>query len=147
MTKKAAFLLAVTLAGCASVPGVASQDAIPPRVAIERAAALAPGAFPGTFLMRVQASGRQDGMLYLNSETDYRDQRNLSIEVAPVAQAQLELRLGAPADVALRGRVIRVDGAARRVRIAFLANGRATDKYYYQTHVAVRRGDQLLSVD
>jgi hypothetical protein len=143
----AVFILATALTGCATGPAVSSRDGIPPSVAIERAAALAPGEFPGTFIMRVQGTGRQDGNLYLNSEVDYRDQRNLSIAITPVAQAQLELRLGAPAEVALRGRVVRVDGAARRVRIAFFADGRATDKYYYQTHVVVRRGDQLLAVD
>lgn len=147
MTKLAMFLLATALSGCAIGPAASFRDAIPPSVAIERAAALAPGEFPGTFVMRVQGSGRQHGNLYLNSEIDYRDQRNLSIEIQPVAQAQLELRLGAPAEVALRGRIVRIDGAARRVRIAFIADGRVTDKYYYQTHVVVRRGDQLLTVD
>jgi hypothetical protein len=118
-----------------------------PMEAIERAAALAPGAYPGVFVMTVRASGRQGSSLYLNSESDYRDPRNLSLEVRPVAQAQLESRLGASAETALRGRTIRVDGAARRVRIDFTADGRPTGKYYYQTHVVVERGEQLLSVD
>ena len=50
-------------------------------------------------------------------------------------------------DTALQGRTIRVDGEARRVRIDFLAGGRPTGKYYYQTHVVIERGEQLRSVD
>ena len=137
--------LLAALAGCAT-PQI-SRGAVVPMVAIERAAALAPGAYPGVFVMTVRASGRQGSSLYLNSESDYRDPRNLSLEVRPVAQAQLESRLGASAETALRGRTIRVDGEARRVRINFTANGRPTGKYYYQTHVVVERGEQLLSVD
>ncbi len=140
-----------TLAVLASLTGCAtphiSRDAVMPMEAIERAAALAPGAYPGVFVMTVRASGRQGSSLYLNSESDYRDPRNLSLEVRPVAQAQLESRLGASPEIALRGRTIRVDGEARRVRIDFTADGRPTGKYYYQTHVVVERGEQLLSVD
>ena len=136
---------AVVLAGCAT--SQVSRDAIAPMVAIERAAGLAPGAYPGIFVMTVRASGRQGPNLYLNSENDYRDPRNLSFEVRPIAQAQLENRLGAPVETALQGRTIRVDGEARRVRINFTADGRPTGKYYYQTHVVIERGDQLLSVD
>jgi len=122
-------------------------DAIPPMLAIERAAGLAPGGYPGTFVMTVRASGRQGSSLYLNSESDYRDPRNLSLEVRPVAQAQLESRLGAPAETVLQGRTIQVDGEARRVRIDFTVGGRPTGKYYYQTHVVIERGEQLRSVD
>ncbi|SFO26096.1 hypothetical protein [Sphingomonas sp. OK281] len=136
---------AVALAGCAT-PQV-SRDAIGPMVAIERAAGLAPGGYPGIFVMTVRASGTQGSSLYLNSERDYRDPRNLSLEVRPIAQAQLEARLGAPAGTALQGRTIRVDGEARRVRIDFTTDGRPTGKYYYQTHVVIARGEQLLSVD
>lgn len=143
--KAVALVAVLALAGCAT-PQV-SRDAIPPMLAIERAAGLAPGAYPGVFVMTVRASGRQGASLYFNSESDYRDPRNLSFEVRPVAQAQLEARLGAPAETVLQGRTIRVDGEARRVRIDFTADGRPTGKYYYQTHVVIERGEQLLSVD
>jgi hypothetical protein len=135
----------LSLAGCATVP--VSRDAVGPMVAIERAAALAPGAYPGVFILTVRASGRQHANLYLNSETDYRDPRNVSLEVLPVAQAQLESRLGAPAEIALQGRTIHVDGEARRVRIDFSTDGRPTGKYYYQTHIVIARGEQLLAID
>ncbi|MEG3169870.1 hypothetical protein U1737_16890 [Sphingomonas sp. LB3N6] len=140
-----ALAVLAALAGCAT-PQI-SRDAVVPMVAIERAAALAPGAYPGVFVMTVRASGRQGSSLYLNSESDYRDPRNLSLEVRPIAQAQLESRLGTPVDTALQGRTIHVDGEARRVRINFTYDGRPTGKYYYQTHVVIERGEQLLSVD
>ncbi len=143
--KAVALVAVLALAGCAT--SQVSRDAIPPMLAIERAAGLAPGAYPGVFVMTVRASGRQGASLYLNSESDYRDPRNLSFEVRPIAQVQLEARLGAPAETVLQGRTIRVDGEARRVRIDFTADGRPTGKYYYQTHVVIERGEQLLSVD
>ena len=143
--KSAALLGVLALAGCATARS--QSDAIPPMLAIERAAGLAPGGYPGTFVMTVRASGRQGSSLYLNSESDYRDPRNLSLEVRPVAQAQLESRLGAPAETVLQGRTIQGDGEARRVRIDFTVGGRPTGKYYYQTHVVIERGEQLRSVD
>lgn len=141
----AALASALALAACATPQP--SRDAIPAMVAIERAAALAPGSYPGLFTLTVRASGRQDGHLYLNSELDYRDQRNISLEIAPVAQGQLEMQLGAPVETALQGRRIEIAGEARRVRINFLADGRPTGKYYYQTHIFIARGNQLRSVD
>ena len=53
------------------------------------AADKAPDRVPGVFVLNVQASGRSNGDLYLNSETDYRDQRNLSIRILPKAQDEL----------------------------------------------------------
>jgi len=143
--RNVALVAALGLGACATPQP--SRDALPAMVAIERAAALAPGAYPGLFVLTVRASGRQDGHLYLNSETDYRDQRNVSLEIAPVAQGQLEMRLGAPVETALQGRRIEIEGEARRVRIDFLTGGRPTGKYYYQTQIFIARGDQLRSVD
>ena len=147
MTARTTALVAALLGLAACATPQPSRDAIPAMVAIERAAAFAPGGYPGLFALTVRAWGRQDGRLYLNSETDYRDPRNISLEIAPVAQGQLEMRLGAPVETALQGRRIEVAGEARRVRINFLADGRPTGKYYYQTQIFIARGDQLRSVD
>ena len=135
----------LALAGCqagAHRP-IAAAGTIAPFEAIQAAAAAAPGRVPGVFEMRVVASGRQSGNIYLNSEKDYRDQRNLTIAIHPSAFAALHSRFGGDPDDALAGRVIRVKGAARRAQILFLENGRPTGKYYYQTHVDVIRGDQI----
>ena len=93
--------------------------------------------------MRVRAVGRRDGNIYLNSEQDYRDQRNLTVTIRPSAINALAERFGEQADRFLIGRRIVVDGEARRVRIDFTYNGQPTGKYYYQTHVDVREASQL----
>jgi hypothetical protein len=98
---------------------------------------------PGAFALHVQAAGRANGNVYLNSELDYRDQRNLSIALQPLAIADLEKRFGQPPDQFFIGKDIVVGGAARRVKIFFVADGSPTDKYYYQTHVVVYDANQI----
>ncbi len=134
---------------------VAAQDAagaapsFTPRAAIVAAADAADSAAPGARFVRgvfelpVRATGRQDGRLYVNSERDYRDQRNLTIAIEPAAEAGLRERLGGDPAEALVGRRLRVTGAAQRVTIRFSCADGPSDKYYYQTHVRVFRADQV----
>lgn len=133
------------LGGCAAVrPCIPPAAAIiAPAEAIQYAAASAPAGVSGIFELQVQATGRQDGNLYLNSETDYRDQRNLSIAVHPAAIRTLAAQLGQDPALALQGKRLRVMGKALRVPIYLAANGRTTDKYYYQTHVNVTDAAQI----
>ena len=139
-----AILLTAILAGCAQTQNSASEGKlISPPQAVFMAATAAPEMVPGDFALQVRAAGRADGNVYLNSELDYRDQRNLSIAIAPLAQADLEKRYGQPPDQFFSGKAIVVHGAARRVKIFFLADGLPTDKYYYQTHVAVYDASQI----
>ena len=142
-------LLAAVAAGCsaAAPEPVSTAGAITPREAIVAAADAAPAGIDALFALRVQAAGRNGGRVYLNSERDYRDQRNLTINVAPDAASALRHRYGAPPDRFFVGRTIRVRGTARRVRIDFVTDGRPSGRYYYQTHVAVTDPDQISLVD
>lgn len=80
-----------TLAACQSVEApTASTDALTPEQAIHRAAEAAPSGVPGIYAMRVQATGRRGDRIFLNSELDYRDQRNLSIALLPQAWKAFE---------------------------------------------------------
>lgn len=143
-----AAFFAVILAGCAGPQPLSRTDHsnsswITPQQAVMSAAEAAPGGVDGTFAMTVRATGVRNGQTYLNSELDYRDQRNLTVAMSPQAARELAQQLGAPPSVGLRGEEILVRGTARRTRIHFFANGRATDKYYYQTHVDVTDADQI----
>ena len=102
----------------------------------------APRGVSGVFALTVQAAARP-GPLYLNSERDYRDQRDLTIVVLPAAAKALAERLHGEPERVLRGRRILVAGWARRVRIDFIADGRPSGKYYYQTHVVVTDAAQI----
>ena len=141
------FLLMVVacmgLAGCAHVGR--SSTWVDPSMAVQLAAAAGPQrGVDGVFALTVRASGNADGRLYLNSQSDYRDPRNLSISIGPDALQELVAQYGSDPGAALKGRAILVRGTARLVRIGFVADGRrVSDKYYYQTHVRVDDATQL----
>jgi hypothetical protein len=130
-------------------PPVAQQAVrITPRQAVMAAADVAPNGVGGIFAMRVSATGRAGERVYLNSEADYRDQRNLTINIAPEAARALARRHEAQLDVVFRGHRIEVQGVAQRTRIDFLnSRRRPTGLYYYQTQVAVDDADQIRIVD
>lgn len=136
------FLALVFVAGCTSVPLVTTQSWIDPGQAVLRAAGSPRLGVTGVFALTGRGTGRTNN-IHLNSEVDYRDPRNLSISVTREAAAQLEEALGAPPEVALRGRRILVSGTARRTRIDFMIDGKPSGKYYYQTHVRVTDASQL----
>lgn len=151
MKALSAALIAISLlTACSSDPyvdarplhGIAAQDAV------QMAAGSAPRGVMGVFKLHVRATGEQDGRLYLNSEEDYRDQRNVAIEIPPAAAKQLSEQLGADPLVALKDKDLLVAGVAQRVTIYFYDNdGRRTDKYYYQTHVRVYNPQQIVIRD
>jgi hypothetical protein len=118
-------------------------EPIAPMQAIFLAASAAPKGIPGTFRLHIQSAGRQDGNIYLDSEVDYRDQRNLCIAVFPTAAEGFRKEYGDYPDKLLVGKSILVKGQAIRVRIDFTYNGQVTGKYYYQTHVDVISIDQI----
>lgn len=142
-------LLSAVLSGCAAAPSPGARGdaavAAPftPMQAVMMAAEAAPKGVDGVFELEVRGSGRDRFASYLNSEADYRDQRNLTIALSPAATQGLRGRLGADPVDALRGRRILVTGTARRVRVDFLGNGVPTGKYYYQTHVVVDDAAQI----
>ena len=137
-----AFLAVALLAGCASPREHVSSPLIDPGQAVLRAAAAPNRGITGVFALTVRGTGRTK-IVHLNSEADYRDPRNLSIAVVPAAAAELERILGSRPEKALKGKRILVSGTAKRTRIDFIVHGRATGKYYYQTHVKVTDASQI----
>jgi hypothetical protein len=135
----------ISLAACSAAAAQAADPGvgIAPREAIVAAADAAPRGVSGEFALVVRATGRERGRVYLNSERDYRDQRNLTVNIDRRAAEALERRYGAPAHLFFENKAIRVRGVVRRVRIDFLWQGRPTGKYYYQTHVLVADPDQI----
>lgn len=130
------------LAGCAW-PGAPRKGTwIDPSMAVQLAAAAQGRQVEGVFAFRVRAADFAD-RLFLNSEADYRDQRNLTVAIdAPAAAAWLQ-QLGLEDAGQLVGRRVQVQGGARRVRIDFTIGTRPSGKYYYQTQVWVSDPAQL----
>jgi hypothetical protein len=131
------------ICGCSSSPDKPGNGSITPTQAILSAADSAPAGVRGTFEMEVRRVGRQDGNIYLDSELDYRDQRNLVIAVHPIAANRLHDSFGQDIDAVALGKRIKVYGEARRTKIVFSVDGRPTGDYYYQTHVDVWDAGQL----
>lgn len=116
------------------------------RDAVFKAADAAPAGITGRFRMTIQAAGHQDGHVYLNTELDYRDQRNLSVDLCPMALDSMKAKFGDDLEHEFLGKEIEVRGMAHRVKITFLADGQPTDKYYYQTHLFVCSANQVALV-
>ena len=129
-------------------PTPATAPALPmtARDAVFKAADAAPAGIAGRFRVTIQAAGHQDGHVYLNTEMDYRDQRNLSVDICPEALDGMKAKFGDNLEGAFIGKEIEVKGIAHRVKITFLADGKPTDKYYYQTHVLVCSANQVALV-
>ena len=94
--------------------------------------------------MTVKATDSEHGKVFLNSETDYRDQRNVTVVISAEAARALEEKFGEAIEAACINKSILVRGAARRVTIHFTANGVRSDKYYYQTHIDVINANQIM---
>ncbi len=135
-------MLLLMLAGCGTVP-VDSRGWITPADAVRAVNESPSQPLRGEFVLTVRAIGSQGERTFLNSETDYRNQNNLTIAMRTSTATALEKRLGvALAD--LKGRRIVVLGEARRVRIGlFDDRKRPTGKYYFQTHVPVDSPTQV----
>ncbi len=139
-----AVMVSLMTAGSIAQPSTQETTILGPRAAIVAAADAAPAAIRATFELRVQRAERVGRRLYLNSERDYRDQRNLTIRIEHAAMRELAARYGESPERHLYGREILVRGSARRTRIDFTDNrGHPTGLYYYQTHVAVDDADQI----
>jgi hypothetical protein len=133
--------LSLLLYGCAVAPAHIVE--LTPQQAVFGAAEHPDEGIAGTFKFEVRGGGRQLAWLYINSETDYRDQRCLTVRFPPGLAQAFEEQLKADPVVALQGKTIRVTGVARRTTIWFFSHGRQTNKYYYQTHIPITNLDQI----
>lgn len=135
-----ALSLSVFVASCALAPQSSSGDIEPSAAVI----AAADHPITGVFRLQVRGAGRRDQRLFLNSESDYRDQRCLTVAIPDAIAAKLAAKLGGDPAVLLKGKVIRVKGEAKRVTIhLFEHDGTPMKEYYFQTHVRIGDIDQI----
>ena len=138
--------LLILLAACSRQPEAFNYPpgVIFPTEAIPRAAYSAPKGVSGLFYVYVRTAAEDGGRIYLNTEDDYRDQRNLSVALSNDVAVELAEQYGRSAQTALLGKRLLVRGTARRVRIDVVDDaGNSSGKYYYQTHIAVNDKAQI----
>ena len=131
--------LALLLSGCAATQMPTQlTDTMP---VIKHAAAA--GGIQGEFILPVKATGSRRNRVFLNTEADYRDQRNITIALSPEVARLIEQQHGKSAQEFFLNKTIKVKGTAKRVKITFFWEGKPTEKYYYQTHIRVNSPEQL----
>jgi hypothetical protein len=108
-------------------PGYAERI-FSPREAVEAAADSEGKPVRGIFDLRVKATGATAHHVYLNSERDYRDQRNLSIAISRGVAAQIARRKGTTGHRFFENQSVRVYGAVQRVRGRLPGSERPSDR-------------------
>jgi hypothetical protein len=110
---------------------------------IEQTAEVAPEGIDGDFVLTVKAAGKRGQVVYLNTELDYRDRRNITIALSPRLTSYIQSQYGVPAQEYYINKVIQVTGTARQVKIGFFSKGELTEKYYFQTHIRISSPTQI----
>ncbi|MGJ8680301.1 hypothetical protein [Paraglaciecola sp.] len=129
-------------AGSSTTSGLKTSDTMQ---IIRSAADSAPDGVQGIYSLTIQATGSQKGdrRIFLNTELDYRDQRNITIALSDKTIRELISETQqSPMDF-FKGKTIQVIGEAQRTKIYFVTMGRRTSKYYYQTHIKVTDASQI----
>ncbi len=137
--------MVILISACTTAP-TTSKGWIEPIDAIRAANEDPAYGIRGEFIITVKALDSYPERSFLNSERDYRDQRNLTVRMPTSMVPKLEKRLGVKFQE-LKNRRLLVLGVAKRVRIDFIDDGRPTGKYYYQTQVQVDSPTQIRFVE
>jgi len=110
---------------------------------IEQTEAMAPKGLKGEFLLTIKNSGKQSSNIYLNTQEDYRDRRNISITLLPSFQQAFNAKYRTDLRRFYENKTVRVKGEAKRVKIWFYTQGKQAEKYYFQTHIIVSDLNQI----
>jgi hypothetical protein len=118
---------------------------VTPETAVMTAAEKDRNGYKARFGMTVRATGESRGWLFLNSQDDYRDPRNLSVKLSKRAQYSLQEQLRIDdLDSFFKGKTIVVDGVARATKIRIYDDKRQwTGEHYFQTQIRVDRAGQI----
>lgn len=137
-------LSVIVLSACSSTPKIiSSSGATDVMSLIQQASESAPKGIKGTFQLFIKATGIKRNIVYLNTELDYRDRRNITIALHPKLVNAFIAKYGVSPEEYFINKNIQVKGEAKQVKIWLISDGRRTDKYYYQIHIRVISIDQL----
>lgn len=137
-------LLLLMLSGCSSTQDVARKQSSTNIIQlIEKAKRKYPEEIRGTFQIPIKATGSQGGIIYLNSDLDYRDPKSVAVALLPSTIEPFTNAYGSSPDLYFLNKTIEVIGKVKRVKIYMYKNGKRTKKYYFQTHIKVTNIEQV----
>jgi hypothetical protein len=137
-------LSVLVLSACSTTSEVISTPGLTDAMRlIEKTEINAPNGVKGSFQFQIKAAGQQRNNIYLNTELDYRDRRNITISLHPKTVIDFTKKYGSSPKVFLINKNIEVMGKAKRMKIWFFSNGKKTEKYYFQTHIRVTSINQI----
>jgi len=110
---------------------------------IEKTEAIAPKGLKGEFLLTIKNSGKQSTRIFLNTQEDYRDRRNITVTLLPSFQQAFKAKYGEDIRSYYEEKTLRVKGEAKRMKVWFFSAGKRSQKYYFQTHIAVSDLNQI----
>lgn len=126
------------LGACSSTPESQPRPTLTNVMAlIEESEASAPNGVAGTFTLKIKTVGKHQGYVYLNTEEDYRDRRNVAVRLNQQTMNEVLNSINDSPEQSLVGKIVVVTGQAKRIRIDFIHEGRTTSFYYYQTHIDI----------
>lgn len=134
----------VILSACSSTPEAPLQtEATDIIQLIEQAKRRYPEPIRGTFQIPIKASGSQNGMVFLNSNLDYREPTNITLAIAPSTIESFINTYKRSPDIYFKNKTLEVTGKVERVKIYMYKEGKRTKKYYFQTHIRIKSTDQI----
>lgn len=137
-------LSVLILSACSSTSEISSSSKPTDIIQlIEKAKRRFPEGVQGTFQIPIKASGNVGGITYLNSNIDYRDPKNLTIEITPSIIELFTKTYGTPPVSYFVDKIIEVKGKVERIKISKWINGSRSKKHYYQTHIIVTTLNQI----
>lgn len=128
----------LVLGGCASTSSSTTTDGTgfsDTMEIIRTASAQAPAVVTGDYTLFVKAIGQKRGAVFLNTELDYRDQRNVTIVVPKWMLPKMGIENFHAIEAKFLHQAIRVHGDAMRTKIYLMNGDEPSDTYYYQTHI------------
>lgn len=137
-------LSVLILSACSSTAEVTSKSEVTDIIQlIEQAKRRFPEGVIGTFQIAIKATGSQNGIVYLNSNLDYREPTNITLALAPSTIKEFSDTYNASPGSYFKNKTIEVTGKVERIKIYLYKNGKVTKKYYFQTHIRVTAIDQI----
>jgi len=132
------------LSACSSTSEVASKSEATDIIQlIEKAKRRFPEPVRGTFQIPIKATGIKNGVVYLNSNLDYREPTNITLALAPSTIEKFTNYYNSSPDLYFKNKTLEVTGKVDRIKIYMYKNGKRTKKYYFQTHIRVISIEQI----